>query len=207
MLIIAFEDATLKFLDFQGIYTQDIKYDGMYFTSMITLDSANFLAAGSINDSPGYAIINEMGQVVKTVILPGRFGAFNSVVITPDTNLLFSGYQYVDKKLHRRPYFAKTNSQFIRERISKQMHVSSVDESQYDGNITIYPNPVTDALQISGINGYQIWSYSISNLLGQEIMKGDLTSNVISVSNLPKGIYFMVLRNQGKIIPMKFIKE
>ncbi len=207
MLIIAFEDATLKFLDFQGIYTQDIKYDGMYFTSMITLDSANFLVAGSINDSPGYAIINEMGQVVETVILPGRYGTFKSVVITPDSNLLLSGYQYVDKKLHRRPYFAKTNSQFIRERISKQMHVSSVDESQYDGNITIYPNPVTDALQISGINGYQIWSYSISNLLGQEVMKGDLMSNVISVSNFQKGMYILTLRYQDKIIPFKFIKE
>jgi len=206
-LIVALQDTTVKFFNNQNKVTKDLKYPNMYFTSMITLDSANFLAAGSINDSPGYAIINEMGQVVKTVILSSRFGAFNSITITPDTNLLFSGYQFVDKELHRRPYFAKTNSQFIRERISKQMHVSSVDESQYDGNITIYPNPVTDALQISGINGYQIWSYSISNLLGQEIMKGDLTSNVISVSNLPKGIYFMVLRNQGKIIPMKFIKE
>ena len=206
-LIVAFQDTTVKFFDNQNKVTKDLKYPNMYFTSMITLDSANFLAAGSINDSPGYAIINEMGQVVETVILSGRYGVFKSVVITPDTNLLFSGYQYVDKELHRRPYFAKTNSNYIRERISKQMHVSSVDEPQYDGNIAIYPNPVTDELQISGINGYQIWNYTISNLLGQEIMEGDLMSNVISVSNLPKGMYFITLQNQGKIIPFKFIKE
>lgn len=206
-LIIAFKDTTVQFFNNQNKITKDLKYPNMYFTSMITLDSANFLAVGSINDSPGYAIINEMGQVVKTVILPGRFGAFNSIAITPDSNLLFSGYQYVDKELHRRPYFAKTNSQFIRERISQQMHVTSVDESQYDGNIAIYPNPVTDELQINGINGYQIWNYSISNLLGEEIMKGDLTSNVISLSNLPKGMYFITLQNQGKIIPFKFMKN
>ena len=74
-------------------------------------------------------------------------------------------------------------------------------------NKAIYPNPVTDELQINGINGYQIWNYSISNLLGQEIMKGKLTSNVISLSNLPKGMYILTLRYQDKIIPMKFIKN
>lgn len=74
-------------------------------------------------------------------------------------------------------------------------------------NQAIYPNPVSNELRINGINDYQIWNYSISNLLGQEIMKGNLTSNVISLSNLPKGMYILTLRYQDKIIPFKFIKN
>lgn len=74
-------------------------------------------------------------------------------------------------------------------------------------NQAIYPNPVSNELRINGINGYQIWNYSISNLLGQEIMKGNLTSNVISMSNLPKGMYILTLRYQDKIIPFKFMKN
>lgn len=211
-LIVAFQDSTVDFLDSQIEVTKKIKYDGMYFTSLIALDSANFLAAGSINDSPGYAIINEMGQVVKTVILSSRFGAFNSIAITPDTNLLFSGYQYVDKELHRRPYFAKTNSYYIKDYITQFMFIDTsktepIDTTKIPKIQTLYPNPSDNVINIMGIDNYEGWSYSISNLLGQEIMKGDLTSNVISVSNFQKGMYILTLRYQDKIIPFKFIKE
>ncbi|HRS01341.1 MAG TPA: PKD domain-containing protein [Bacteroidota bacterium] len=206
-LIVAFQDTTVKFFNNQNKITKNLRYDGMYFTSLITLDSVNFLAAGSINDSPGYAIINDAGKVVKTVILPGRYGAFNSIAITPDTNLLFSGYQFIDKELHRRPYFAKTNSEDIRERIKRQIRSTSVDEPQYEGNITIYPNPTNNEIHISGIKDYGGWSYTICNLVGQIISKGNLESNTISISELPKGMYFITLEYQGKIIPLKFIKD
>ena len=217
-LIVAFQDTTVKFFNNQNKITKDLKYDGMYFTSMITLDSANFLAAGSINDSPGYAIINDAGEVVKTVILPGRYGAFNSIAITPDTNLLFSGYQFIDKELHLRPYFAKTNSQYIRNSISQYMlldtSITEPSDTTKPGDTTkitkiqtIYPNPSKNEINIMGINNYEGWSYTIVNLLGKEMRKEALTSNTISIAALPKGMYILTLQYQGKIIPMKFIKD
>jgi len=211
-LIVAFQDTTVKFFNNQNKITKNLRYDGMYFKSLITLDSANFLAAGSINDSPGYAIINDAGEVVKTVILPGRYGGVNSIAITPDTNLLFSGYQFIDKELHRRPYFAKTNSEDIREWISQYMPTDTSiidpgDTTKIPKIQTIYPNPTNNEIRIGGIDNYDGWSYTIVNLLGREIRKEVLKSNTISIAELPKGMYFITLEYQGKIIPLKFIKD
>ncbi|HAW09048.1 MAG TPA: hypothetical protein DCW42_07800 [Bacteroidetes bacterium] len=45
------------------------------------------------------------------------------------------------------------------------------------------------------------------DLLGQEVQRGIFVASNISVATLPSGMYFLVLRNGAKQIPMKFIKE
>ena len=71
--------------------------------------------------------------------------------------------------------------------------------------INIYPNPAKDLLRVSLFEESNIFSYSIFNVLGIEIMKGRINdkNSDISIKDLNKGVYLILLG--GKTI--KFIKE
>lgn len=64
----------------------------------------------------------------------------------------------------------------------------------------IYPNPVKDILNISGISRNA--DYEIKNVEGRMLRKGT-TSGSIDVSNLSKGIYILSIKDNS----IKFIKE
>ncbi|MEN6292105.1 MAG: T9SS type A sorting domain-containing protein [Methanobacterium sp.] len=82
---------------------------------------------------------------------------------------------------------------------------SDVNEEEFDSeNNFIYPNPATDYVNVKNYIG---WQYEMHDLLGQEVQRGILEASNISVATLPSGMYFLVLRNGAKQIPMKFIKE
>ncbi len=64
-------------------------------------------------------------------------------------------------------------------------------------NFNIYPNPTSDVLNISLENNLVLEHVTIYNNLGQVVKTA--TENVIDVSHLAKGLYFVeVTTNQGK---------
>jgi Secretion system C-terminal sorting domain len=63
----------------------------------------------------------------------------------------------------------------------------------------LYPNPCEDYLEISGYKG----NYTIINSLGQELEKGDIDSKRIDVSQLSKGIYYIIYGDELKKIIKK----
>jgi hypothetical protein len=72
-----------------------------------------------------------------------------------------------------------------------------------DINITLYPNPCTNFLQVSNLNKNR--NYIIYNVAGEVIQKGILFNNrPVNIQNLSNGIYFIKF-NAGK--PLKFIKQ
>jgi hypothetical protein len=62
--------------------------------------------------------------------------------------------------------------------------------------LNIYPNPANDFLIIE--NNLPGASYSISNLYGQNLVRGELNQNVeqVDVGLLPNGIYFLVINRK-----------
>jgi len=57
-------------------------------------------------------------------------------------------------------------------------------------NITVFPNPVSDVINIKGINGN--YNFKLYNLTGTLIINKILISNSsVDVSHLPKGLYFV----------------
>ncbi|MEN6510892.1 MAG: T9SS type A sorting domain-containing protein [Chloroherpetonaceae bacterium] len=82
-----------------------------------------------------------------------------------------------------------------------------VDLPTPENNASLFPNPARDFIRISNSQNYQGGGYTITDLLGQEVQRGILVASNISVATLPSGMYFLVLRNGAKQIPMKFIKE
>lgn len=71
-------------------------------------------------------------------------------------------------------------------------------------SFSVYPNPVTNCLNIKGDN---IQSVSVYNLNGQEMMKVTDGTNKIEVANLERGMYILSIVSENGVSKHKFIKE
>jgi len=73
--------------------------------------------------------------------------------------------------------------------------------------ISVYPNPATDKLFVSGIDGdFQV---EIMNLLGEVFYSGNIADKQsVEVGFLNNGVYFVVLREKGEVLKtLKFLKN
>ena len=74
--------------------------------------------------------------------------------------------------------------------------------------VSIYPNPVKNGyLTISLDNNLSATTYALTNLLGQEVQSGNLMllENVINVSKIPNGVYFIIIKQNEKNYSKKII--
>lgn len=79
----------------------------------------------------------------------------------------------------------------------------SAQNFELDNKITLFPNPSSDFIRISGVNEKE--NYSIYNVIGSEINKGIISKDKkIDIQNLKNGLYFLKLENANTF---KFIKE
>lgn len=82
----------------------------------------------------------------------------------------------------------------------------SINENNFQKNLSLFPNPVKDLLFIAseGITIEKIAVYSIS---GQRIQTFELSNQSIDVSNLAPGMYFLeISSSEGKSV-QKFLKK
>jgi hypothetical protein len=92
--------------------------------------------------------------------------------------------------------------------------IASLSGGKESEDIKLYPNPVVDHLQISfksikaGKASVQIFDLDGKVLLQQTINIQDGTNNsIISVSELPEGLYILHLQNGNKLESIKFLKK
>jgi hypothetical protein len=85
-----------------------------------------------------------------------------------------------------------------------QIDISTVSiEEVDDQDVSIYPNPTFDFINIDNIE--EINNASIFNVLGQEVVEIKIEGNTnIDVRNLSEGIYFLKIGDRN---PAKFIKR
>lgn len=81
----------------------------------------------------------------------------------------------------------------------------SNDSEITKNELTIYPNPVEDVLQLKTSKGSEI-TYRIINSLGQTVHTGK-TSKVINVDNLQPGMYFIEVMEDHYKMMKRFIKK
>lgn len=95
-----------------------------------------------------------------------------------------------------------TNSTLV---IVEGEHIMGVNDAVAN-NISIYPNPVKDVLNIQGksIEGANV---EIHHMTGALVHKSKLTNGKVNVANLNKGIYVVSVEVDGKKTTMKFIKQ
>jgi hypothetical protein len=80
-----------------------------------------------------------------------------------------------------------------------------------NNDITLYPNPVTETLFLRNLTGISIHSVDIYDLMGKKTLHTDHDTNPdeIQVSVLPKGIYFLRIKEKESSVykTLRFFKE
>ena len=78
-------------------------------------------------------------------------------------------------------------------------------------NISLYPNPTTGIMTLSGVDMNSLSDIEITNQLGQQVMNitpSKLDANTLNIRNLNKGIYFVqVTNNMDMSKTFKVIKK
>jgi hypothetical protein len=83
-----------------------------------------------------------------------------------------------------------------------------VNNSELSGNqLKIYPNPVTDVLNISTNSSIVMRSVKIRDISGREVIKVDGNNTTLSVSHLQSGLYIATITTQKGTAIKKFIKK
>jgi hypothetical protein len=87
----------------------------------------------------------------------------------------------------------------------RQKCISSTNQNETENDLSFFPNPVHESLQISGLDGDV--SFSIYNQVGTLVQKGSTSGNV-DVSGLPQGMYILTLTgvNSGDKTVFRFVK-
>lgn len=86
-----------------------------------------------------------------------------------------------------------------------QCNTTNIVEHRFN-DLVVYPNPATDNIVINGLETDQV-EFSIYNAVGQQFDKIDLKNNVLNVSSLPVGVYFLVLTEKEMSWTKKIIKQ
>jgi hypothetical protein len=81
-----------------------------------------------------------------------------------------------------------------------------IEEQTSNINLSIHPNPVTNTLTIKN-KELKINNISILNVSGGIVKTINESTNIIDVSNLAKGIYFLQIHTDNGVLSKKFIKE
>lgn len=151
----------------------------------------------TVNSSPTVTIINNGGVLEATAGMDtyqwfrGGFGLMgaNSQTYTPTVN----GNHYCVATLNNCDDTSNTIS------------YNSVGISEFsNGDINVYPNPVTDVLTITTNNA--ISSVVVFDIKGKKLQK-EVISNKVNLSSLPKGIYFIEIKSGESIIRKRIIKQ
>jgi len=108
------------------------------------------------------------------------YGNGSYTLTTDDDTVIFSGGSFGDNEVTEIAISATASYNDI---LSK--------------NITIYPNPTNNNLNVNlnSISGE--FKYTLVNTLGQQVLKGNLlnTQNILNVSNIDKGIYLLKIED------------
>lgn len=117
---------------------------------------------------------------------------------TPLSIITHNELSYLDKNILPINYYrlkVNYNNHYIYSKII------ALKKDNYNENIIVYPNPTNDILFIKNVKhtegGY------ITNAQGQIILNISANSHQLDISQLPKGIYFLIIDNKS----IKFLKE
>jgi hypothetical protein len=84
---------------------------------------------------------------------------------------------------------------------------SGLTEISSSVNITTFPNPVKDVVEIS--SDEKISNLKIFNSTGQEIMNTNVddTKTIVNLKSFPTGLYIIQIQTANNIVSKKIIKE
>ncbi|MFK7946755.1 MAG: YHYH protein [Saprospiraceae bacterium] len=115
-------------------------------------------------------------------------------------------YQYVDRNLdHGEVYYQLKQIDFDGTSDLSEMIVVEIENQALP--IKFYPNPTADIIYYDYNTSTNIQAIHLFNIYGQLAQEQTVIDGSISMVNLPKGIYFVIMQlNNGKIVKEKIVK-
>ncbi len=84
---------------------------------------------------------------------------------------------------------------------------SSLDDQDFVQHLNVYPNPVTDILNINmTIKAGTEYEVYITDIMGSSVTKINKNTNFLNVSGLSSGMYFLNVRTKDGVFANKFTK-
>jgi hypothetical protein len=87
---------------------------------------------------------------------------------------------------------------------------STASVNDVDGflnEVTLFPNPAKNSIELRGAKDLDISTVKISNILGKEVFTSNVLDNKIDISNLNSGIYILTIQSESSSKSIKFIKQ
>jgi hypothetical protein len=80
-------------------------------------------------------------------------------------------------------------------------------ESCAKNNFTVYPNPATDIINISNLNGLEITKSTITDINGRIVKEINSSISAINISDLTSGLYFLNVTTTTSNGTVKIVKK
>ena len=97
---------------------------------------------------------------------------------------------------------------FMQYDINGKIEFNSLNNFASNQNISVYPNPTSNTLSIKGLtNPASISSFYISTISGKKMMTVENFNEVIDVSYLVEGIYFISFLSGNTFETIRFVKQ
>jgi len=89
---------------------------------------------------------------------------------------------------------------------SKELNANANDNNLFSdlGNIILYPSPVKDELNISGLSDFED---TIFDLTGKRVLSISKANGNIDVSGLSQGVYLIKINSAEDTVVKKFVKQ
>lgn len=161
-------------------------------TVPVTITATNF-AGGGKNPLYTFAWNNSFTNIIQAE------GSSSTVTIQPASFVLGDNKVYVKMKTSESCYSAQTNIDSVTVRRDMSTGITDVD---FPGQvITVYPNPVTAPVTISGLSSSKTYSLTITNLQGQVIYRqhaGNQTAVTLHAFKAQAGVYWLTIFDEKR---------
>jgi pectate lyase len=167
-------------------------YDGLTLTRRLKMESATNISYTTLTPSTLTLVFDP--TFTGTVKLDGvNYTASAGVVIIPSVT---AGPHAITKGSTTNLYYIKT-----------VYETTAATEGFTKQNLTLYPNPVTNVLNLSVTNSLSVEKVGIYNLIGQLVKSVNGDQKAIDVSDLNSGSYLVKVHTSQGIIDRKIIKK
>lgn len=185
-----------------------IKIDYKY---TIAADGYIYCAINLLNDWTWTAEVVG-AELANTVAGTDVTGSFNLTIpqgTTPSVDLTGNLNYKINIELKQTPEQSTwLAGQYPGTQINLTMSTASLfDVNNSLNDISIFPNPAKNSIQLKNNNDLKISSIKITNVLGKEVFISQFLKSEIDISSLNSGIYMLTILSEEKSKTMKFIKQ
>ena len=189
----------------------DNSYDGWYGGNMGVFSESGLEANIFFNpdfDGDGYA--DYIGFSTRTAVVAVDEGEIDFVVSAPVVFPEECGYTVKNPEGDLVIDESSTNEAppSTLNYVICESAASSVAEAESTGpSISIFPNPVSTTAQLQGLSANEAWEVDILNLEGKVVRQLNGAGNgVLDATELPSGVYTILLRSSGTVRTLRMVK-